>query len=330
MSCSDALKRHEKVHSEPKRSLLKEGARACLTCATSRRKCSGDTTCSACERRSLKCEYPVAGKSRQRSLGSNTSGAEHMIAITHESIMTPSNASQSPAAASQGPDMTYQPMASDQDNVVKNTSNHQYGFVPGNVHFFDERDLEELETTSSIGSDSEAFENTRLPGDDDARDITRSPSVSSQGEGFTRSRVNAPVAICPTTPPYLLEFSVPAFIEFSEKRNRRALVDHFCNVFSHLVVFGEDLENPFQQLILPLARNGSPVMNAIYALSSAHLENRGVHTEEKSLYFHNEATRGLARVINHIEKSSEEDVLSTILLLVYYEAVSEHLQLENS
>lgn len=205
----------------------------------------------------------------------------------------------------------------------------QEELVSGNTHLFDERGLEELETTSCFSSDPEAFENTHVSEDDDVTDIARSPSMSIYGEGSTRSRVNAAVAIRPTSSPYLPEFRVAAFIEFSDKRSRRALVDHFCNVFSHLVVFGEDLENPFQQLILPLARKGSPVMNAIYALSSAHLENRGVVTEEKSLYFHNQATMGLARAINHIEISNEEDVLSTILLLVYYEAVGEPLQLEH-
>jgi hypothetical protein len=125
----------------------------------------------------------------------------------------------------------------------------------------------------------------------------------------------------PTIPPILLELSVPAFMEFSEKRNRRALVDYFYSVFSHLVVFSEDIGNPFRQLILPLAHRGSPVMNAIYALSSAHLEIRGVNTEEKSSYFHNEATRGLSRLINNNEGLSTEEVLCAILLLIYYEAV---------
>ena len=199
----------------------------------------------------------------------------------------------------------------------------QYGLVPGNVHFSNERSFGELQTTSC--HDSKAFEDTSLPVDNGVRDIARSLLANAHGEGLMSLPVNVAVKACPTVPPPLFELSVPAFMEFSEKRNRRALVDYFCNVFSHLVVFSEDPGNPFRQLILPLAHKESPVMNAIYALSSAHLESRGVRTEEKSSYFHNEATRGLARLINHQERSSKEDVLGAIMLLVYYEAVGEHL-----
>lgn len=149
------------------------------------------------------------------------------------------------------------------------------------------------------------------------RDIARSPLA------------NAHVKDGPTVPSPLFELRVPAFMEFSEKRNRRALIDYFCNVFSHLVVFSKDPGNPFRHLILPLAHKESPVMNAIYALSSAHLESSGVNTEEKSSYFHNKATRGLARLIDHQERSSTEDVLGAIMLLVYYEAVGEHLYMEH-
>ena len=245
--------------------------------------------CSRCEGRKSKCEYGIA-KPRNRTRQS--------LALTQHD------------GYKQYPD----------DNWAT-----QYGLVPKHIHFPGERTYEELETTSCHSSD----ENTRLPVDDDVRDIARSPSVNAHREGLTRSRVKSAVAVCPTIPPLLLELSATAFREFSEKTNRRALVDHFCNVFSHLIVFHEDPGNPFRQLILPLARKGSPVMNAIYALSSAHLENRGMATEEKSLYFYNEATRGLARLINHNDGSSQEDVLGAILLLVYYESVGEFLQLEH-
>lgn len=183
----------------------------------------------------------------------------------------------------------------------------QYGLVPGQIQFSDKRSFGELQTTS-------CYEDTGLPVDNGVRDIARSPLA------------NAHVKDCPTVPPPLFELSVPAFMEFSEKRNRRALIDYFCNVFSHLVVFSKDLGNPFRQLILPLAHKESPVMNTICALSSAHVESsRGVNTEEKSSYFHNKATRGLARLINHRERSSTEGVLGAIMLLVYYGAVGEHL-----
>ncbi|KAI8634482.1 hypothetical protein F5Y19DRAFT_212801 [Xylariaceae sp. FL1651] len=118
-----------------------------------------------------------------------------------------------------------------------------------------------------------------------------------------------------------LEFCIPAFSEFSNRPNRRALVSHFCNVLSHLIVFREESGNPFQQLVLPLSHNSSPVMNAIYALASAHLEYRGVQNTEKSLYFHNQAIQGLARIIENQIKVNKNELLAAIMLLVYYEVL---------
>jgi hypothetical protein len=63
----------------------------------------------------------------------------------------------------------------------------------------------------------------------------------------------AVIAPFPVASP-LLEFSAPAFQELSEKRSRRALVDHSCNTLSRLVAFKEDTGNPFQQLVPPLSR----------------------------------------------------------------------------
>ena len=120
----------------------------------------------------------------------------------------------------------------------------------------------------------------------------------------------------------LLEFSAPVFMEFTNKKNLRTLLDYFCNVFSHLIVFKEDTGNPFQELILLFSHVSSPVMNAIFALSSAHLEYRGIENEEKSLDFLNRALQGLVQLIDQGEQANKEEVLSVIMLLVYYEAVS--------
>jgi hypothetical protein len=120
----------------------------------------------------------------------------------------------------------------------------------------------------------------------------------------------------------LLEFSQPLSMEFTEKKSRRTLIEHFCNVLSHLIVFKEDTGNPFRELILPLAYISLPVMNAILAFSSAHLEYQGIENEEKSFDFHNRALQGLAQLIDQGEQANKEEVLSTILLLLYYEAVS--------
>ncbi|KAJ3559793.1 hypothetical protein NPX13_g9487 [Xylaria arbuscula] len=130
----------------------------------------------------------------------------------------------------------------------------------------------------------------------------------------------AMIAPCPARSPSL-EFYIPAFSEFSDRPNRRALVDHFCNVLSHLIVFREESGNPFQQLVLPLSYSSLPVMNAIYALAGAHLENRGVQNPEESLYFHNEAIQGLSRIIESRVKVDKNELLAAIMLLVYYEVL---------
>ncbi|EAQ84039.1 hypothetical protein CHGG_10443 [Chaetomium globosum CBS 148.51] len=131
----------------------------------------------------------------------------------------------------------------------------------------------------------------------------------------------AMIAPCPVASP-LLEFFSPTFSEFSDRQNRRALVDHFCNVLSHLIVFREETGNPFQQLVLPLTRGNSPVTYAIFALACAHLEYRGVENAEKSLYFHNMAIRGVAELIHNSSKVSRNEILAAIMLLVYYECRS--------
>jgi hypothetical protein len=163
--------------------------------------------------------------------------------------------------------------------------------------------------------------------ENDVEEIIREePLVSPTSAGtLVRSRSQYPdlamIAPSPVASP-LLEFSAPVFMEFTDKKNRRALVDHFCNVLSHLIVFKEDTGNPFRQLVLPLSHASSPVMNAIFALSSAHLEYRGIQNEEKSLTFHNRALQGLALLIEQNEEANREEILGAIMLLVYYEVVS--------
>lgn len=142
---------------------------------------------------------------------------------------------------------------------------------------------------------------------------------------FTRTRSPYPdlamIAPSPAISP-LLEFTAPVHLEFTDRDNRRSLIDHFCNVLSHLIVFKEDTGNPFQQLVLPLSTSSSPVMNAIFALSSAHLEYRGIENQEKSLTFHNRALQGLSQLIEQSE-SNRDEIMAAIILLVYYEVVSQ-------
>lgn len=148
-------------------------------------------------------------------------------------------------------------------------------------------------------------------------------TVVAGASAITKSQYPDLAMISPFPPGSpLLGFHVSAFSEFSESPQKRALVAHFCNVLSHLIVFREESGNPFQQLVLPLTHSSSPVMNAIYALASAHLEYRCVESGAKSLHFHNKAIQGLAGLIEQGGKSSRNELLATIMLLVYYEVVS--------
>ncbi|MCJ1369327.1 hypothetical protein MMC20_000537 [Loxospora ochrophaea] len=127
--------------------------------------------------------------------------------------------------------------------------------------------------------------------------------------------------ISPTSGGSPYDFSVPAFSEFTTRESRRGLLDHFCNVFSHLIVFKEDSGNPFRQLVLPLAQKSPPLLNAVYAVSSAHLEHRGLQVEERALDLHSKALQGLAGLIAHKDEGNRDEVLAVIILLLYYEIV---------
>ncbi|KAI5456554.1 fungal-specific transcription factor domain-containing protein [Mariannaea sp. PMI_226] len=156
--------------------------------------------------------------------------------------------------------------------------------------------------------------------EDDVEEIIRQTPMPIVSRSTTRSPSLALIAPVPVPSP-IFEFCSPSFSEFSDLTNRRALVDHFCNVLSHLIVFREERGNPFQQLVLPLCNNSQAVMNAMYALASAHLENRGVENDEKSVYFHNKAIQGLAQLIKQGAGASQNEILAAIMLLVYYEVL---------
>jgi hypothetical protein len=108
----DALRRHEQVHNEPKRSVLGKGYRACLACAAARRKCSGGVPCLGCQKRTVDCKYPESGRSRRATSNqlnfagedaaspaddhASPSGSEHSPSKAQESPMSWSNTSASP------------------------------------------------------------------------------------------------------------------------------------------------------------------------------------------------------------------------------------------
>ena len=122
---------------------------------------------------------------------------------------------------------------------------------------------------------------------------------------------------------------LPPYSEYTSRESRRGLLDHFCNVLSHLIVFKEDSGNPFRQLVLPMARKSPPLLNAIYAISSAHLEHRGLHVEERALDLHSKALQGLAGLIAHKDEGNRDEVLAVIILLLYYEACLQILKISH-
>lgn len=97
-------------------------------------------------------------------------------------------------------------------------------------------------------------------------------------------------------------------------------MSHFTNVLSPLMVFTEETGNPFQQLVLPMSARSPPLLNAILALSCAHLEYRGIFNEEKSLDFHTRALQELGETIKH--NGAGDEILAAIVMLIYYEVVS--------
>ncbi|KAI4722078.1 hypothetical protein E4T48_01756 [Aureobasidium sp. EXF-10727] len=54
----DALSRHEHTHQTSGPTLLQRGGRACIACASSKTRCSGQAPCARCQQRSLQCTYP--------------------------------------------------------------------------------------------------------------------------------------------------------------------------------------------------------------------------------------------------------------------------------
>ncbi|KUJ21649.1 uncharacterized protein LY89DRAFT_608045 [Mollisia scopiformis] len=262
----------------------------CIHCKEKKKKCNEKRPqCDRCEERNLQCEYePVKPRKRRRTSFAGS-------ALSHEN--------ESPTFCN--------------DRWPGRFDYFDASSVDGG-HKWESQSYQYPESEGSLDWDG-PYENGN-----DVEEVIRTEHMAEPSTAVARSRSQYPdlamIAPSPVVSP-LVEFCSPVFQEFTEKRNRRALVDHFCNVLSHLIVFKEDTGNPFRQLVLPLSHASSPVMNAIFALSSAHLEYRGIENEEKSLDFHNKALQGLARLIEQNEESNREEVLGAIMLLVYYEVL---------
>ena len=110
-------------------------------------------------------------------------------------------------------------------------------------------------------------------------------------------------------------------IEYFPRLNRRLLLNYFSAILSPLVVFADGPTNPLRQHVLPMANRSPAVMNAILALSAAHLEHCNSTNEERALDFHSQALQGLAQLITN-QQASRDETLTVIILLIYYEVCS--------
>lgn len=124
-------------------------------------------------------------------------------------------------------------------------------------------------------------------------------------------------------------FINPLYSEFSQEHRHRTLIDHFNNVLARLIVLNEESGNPFQRLILPMCQSSDAVRNAVFALSSAHREYRGLIgpcvttlDAENSAFFYNQAIQGIAKLIEAGTSRNKNELLAAIMLIVYYEVVS--------
>ncbi|KAI2601777.1 hypothetical protein GGR54DRAFT_54051 [Hypoxylon sp. NC1633] len=274
----------------------------CTFCKEKKKKCDeGRPQCARCAEKELDCTYEAVKPRQRRKKDSSLSGLVQSHWERSDSIV-------------------------DDDRWIGATAedvSESDGLSPTETKF-NETSLMDLSAMSDaalspVDASSTIYEYGIMDDSDQFRDIVRrSSNASMVSHARSLQPVLAMIAPCPVASP-TLEFMSPAFSEFSDRPNRRALVDHFCNVLSHLIVFREESGNPFQQLVLPLSHRSSPIMNAVYALASAHLEYRGVKTPEKSLYFHNRAIQGLARLIEQEGKVDKIELLAAIMLLVYYE-----------
>ncbi|GAW26479.1 putative fungal zn binuclear cluster domain-containing protein [Rosellinia necatrix] len=283
----------------PPKAPKKRSRAGCAQCKEKKKKCDEKRPqCSRCVERSVECAYEAI-KPRQRRKRDSQSGFK--IDTSLECISIGDGCEWGEPAETPCESEYFSPLET------------KLGMSPSSHIFTDTTDDPISPSYETNTDDNECLAQPIVRRGSSARD-----RVSSSARALLPEL--AMISPCPVGSP-TLEFRIPAFSEFSSRPNRRALVDHFCNVLSHLIVFREESGNPFQQLVLPLSHTSSPVMNAIYALASAHLEYRGVQNSEKSLYFHNQAIQGLARLIESQTKVNKNELLAAIMLLVYYEVL---------
>ncbi|PMD28880.1 hypothetical protein L207DRAFT_539298 [Hyaloscypha variabilis F] len=115
------------------------------------------------------------------------------------------------------------------------------------------------------------------------------------------------------------DFNLP--LESGKHQHCQDVVDHFSSVFSHLPAFQDQntpLFGPSSMSTKP--QTIPPVLDILLAFSCSQFEQQhGVQNEETSLYFHSRALQGLIQLLDNIWEGNAEEILCTIMLLVYYE-----------
>ena len=115
------------------------------------------------------------------------------------------------------------------------------------------------------------------------------------------------------------ELNIPLFAEISQPYNRRTLLNHFTSELSTLMTFSGEDGNPFRELVLPMCERSKPLLFAVLALSSAHLEFKGVENKEASINLHTQALHLLSEALARQERGHA--LVTAIIMLIYYETV---------
>jgi hypothetical protein len=121
------------------------------------------------------------------------------------------------------------------------------------------------------------------------------------------------------------ELNIPLFSEITQPYNRRSLLNHFTSELSTLMTFSGDDGNPFRELVLPMCERSRPLLFAVLALSSAHLEFKGIENKEASINLHTQALHLLGEALARQERGHA--LVTAIIMLIYYETVYFSLQI---
>ena len=118
------------------------------------------------------------------------------------------------------------------------------------------------------------------------------------------------------------DFNLP--LESGKHQHCQDIVDHFSSVFSHLPAFqGQNTPLFGPSPMSTKSQTSPPVLDILLAFSCSQFEQQhGVQNEETSLYFHSRGLQGLIQLLDNIWEGNAEEILCTIMLLVYYEIAS--------